>query len=57
MLDVYFELNPSFCQPPYTRTVNAFLEEKSRGVRGAAHDETGGNVYSITNWCFTLVTL
>ena len=36
MLDVYFELNPSFCEPPYTRPVCTFLEEKSRGVRGAS---------------------
>ena len=36
MLDVYFELNPSFCEPPYMRPVRTFLEEKSRGVRGSS---------------------
>jgi hypothetical protein len=57
MLDVYFELNPSFCEPPHTRPVLAFFFKKSRGVRGASCYETGGTVYSDYQLAFCPLSL
>ena len=45
LTDVYLELNPSFCEPPYTRPVSRNF---GSGVRGAVATFRSSPVYSIS---------